>query len=324
MKATALFILAAACTLFWLGIANAQDANYSITKNLPGMGEATVYTGAPAGFDPTTASDEELQTYGYPSRPDPNDMKAYAVWQRAVSTTRVTPELVPNPNRFHRPNQKMGSFVSGNWSGYSVVKGSPTFDEVVGLWIVPSVNSESGSFTGYSSMWVGIDGNCVCDDLVQDGTEQEWDGGKAVYYAWIEFIPNSELVASGFTVQPGDVIYATSSFKNGKGVYFVSNFNTNKSFSASLSVPKGAKFSGLSVEWIIERTEVGGSFSNPLPHYAYAYMDDAWAYRSGSASKVTYLDGDSENIVMEQGGTKLSKAYEQDGDSMWFEWLAYK
>ena len=53
-----------------------QDANYAISNNLPGMSAVTVYAGAPAGLDPTTASDEELQAYGYPRRPDPNDQKA--------------------------------------------------------------------------------------------------------------------------------------------------------------------------------------------------------------------------------------------------------
>jgi hypothetical protein len=28
-------------------------------------------------------------------------------------------------------------------------------------------------------------------------------------------------------------------------------------------------------------------------------------------------------ITMIQGSTPLAKAYEQDGDSLWFDWLAY-
>ncbi len=198
---------------------SSQDPNYAISKDLPGIPGVTVYAGAPAGFDPTSASEEGLQAYGYPHRPDPDDTKAYAAWRRAVGTTRITAALVPNPGRFHRPNQRVATLatlknttkvVAANWSGYSLVGGSPVFDQVVGLWVVPNIGSQFESFTGYSSMWVGIDGNCQCNDLIQDGTEQEWVNGVAKYSAWIEFLPESEIVIPNFPVSPGDIIYATS------------------------------------------------------------------------------------------------------------------
>jgi hypothetical protein len=337
VKTTVLFIVPAVYALFWLGTASAQDSSYAISNNLPGIGVATLYTGAPSGFDPTKASDADLQTYGYPRRPDPSDKKAYAVWRRAVSATRVTPELVPNPGRFHRPGQQVttGSTVKNttnvsflNWSGYALIGGSPVFDEVVGVWIVPNINTQFESFTGYSSMWIGIDGDCTCDDLVQDGTEADWVGGKATYDAWIESIPNPEIVIKNFPIQPGDVISAYSLVGTKSGVvtgsYYIANFNTNKAVSASLPIPTGATFSGKSAEWIFERTEVNGSFENPLPFYAYAYMDNAYAYRTGSSKSIGYLSEANQDITMvDPAGKKLSKAYEQDSDSLWFEWLAY-
>ena len=337
MKTTKLCILAITLLLFCIGFASAQNANFVISANLPGISGATIYTGAPEGFNPITASDTDLENYGYPRRPDLSDKKAYSLWRRAISTTRVTPELVVNPDRFHRPNQRLTAGAthknttkvsSGNWSGYSLVGGSPKFDEVVGVWIVPNIASQFESFTGYSSMWVGIDGNCDCNDLIQDGTEHDWINGKPTYDAWVEFIPEPEVVLNNFPIQPGDVISAYSEVgtKNGvtTGFYYIANFNTNKSVSTSLAMPKGDVFSGLSAEWIFERTEVGGTFQHPLPYYAYAYMDDAWAYRTGSKSKIDYLSEANENITMVgETGTKLSDAYEQDSDSMWFEWLAY-
>jgi hypothetical protein len=314
-----------------------QNSNYTILNQLPGRSEVAVYTGAPTGFDPTTASDEELQAYGYPRRPDPNDKKAYGMWQRAVGTTRIAAELQPNPGRFHRPNQRLATgptvknttkVTAANWSGYALVGGSPVFDEVVGIWVVPNIGSQFESFTGYSSMWVGIDGDCNCNDLIQDGTEQDWVNGKAKYAAWIEFIPESEIVIPNFPVFPGDIIYATSSvgIKDGviTGFYFMANFNTNISVSASIPMPAGDTFSGQSAEWVVERTDVNGSFNNPLPYYAYAFMDDAWAYRAGSNQRITYSSEANENFTMVEGSTHLSEAYEQDSDSMWFKWLAYQ
>jgi Peptidase A4 family len=312
--------------------------SYSSTVSLPKVGEITTYNGAPEGFDPVSAADSQLEDYGYPRRPDPGDTKAYADWVKAVSTTRITPELSINPNVVHRPNQRVGAATaasnsntvktqSSNWSGYSLTAAGAPFREVVGLWVVPSINNQFRSFTGYESEWVGIDGNCNCNDLIQDGTEQDWTGGKPSYYAWIEFIPQPEVKINNFPVAPGDVIYAYASVgkKNGvvAGFYFIANYNTRKSVSASLNIPKNTKFSGLTAEWILERTQVNGSFSRPLPFYARAYMDDAYAYRSGSNRAINYTSEANENITMVEGSTPLSKAYVEDATSLWFQWLAY-
>jgi hypothetical protein len=78
--------------------------------NLPG---ATTIAAPPAGFDPLSASDEDLQYYGFPPRPNQNtNAEAYAVWERAIkaSQTRVTP-ILEQTNIFHGPakqNTKMG------------------------------------------------------------------------------------------------------------------------------------------------------------------------------------------------------------------------
>jgi hypothetical protein len=313
----------------------ASGQEYATPVTLPGITGATTYNAVPQGFDPVYASQQQLQEYGFPNRPDPNDTKAYADWLRAVSVTRITPQLVPT-TRYHLPNQRLTKGVvegnttkstSGNWSGWSLIGGSPVLNEVVGLWVVPSVGSQSKSINGYMSEWVGIDGNCKCNDLIQDGTEQQYTGGKATYYAWIEFIPESEVVIQNFPVAPGDVIYAYSAVgvKNGAitGLYYIANYNTKKAVSASLTIPPKTTYAGQSAEWIVERTEVGGSFTNPLPNYADAYMDDAYAYRSGSSHAIAYTSEANENIVMAQSGTSLSDATEQDSDSMWFHWLAY-
>ena len=160
-------------------VAHGQD--YATPVSLPGMTGVTTYNSVPQGFDPVYASQQQLQEYGFPNRPDTNDTKAFADWLRAVSVTRITPELVPT-TRYHLPNQRLSKAVvegntahstSGNWSGWSLLGGSPVFDEVVGLWVVPSVNNQFSSINGYMSEWVGIDGNCKCNDLIQDGTEQQ-------------------------------------------------------------------------------------------------------------------------------------------------------
>ena len=340
MKNTAL-LLAAALVLAATAYGQEPDPAFSHAVKIQGAKtpnlQFTIFTGAPTGFNPETASASELMTYGYPRRPDFSDTVAYSRWLKQASTTRVDSKLVVDPLRYHRPNQRLKTLstianttnsTSGNWSGYSLVKGSPKFDEVVGDWIVPNVNTQFSNITGYSSMWVGIDGNCSCNDLIQDGTEHDWVKGTVTYDAWIEFIPEAEVVIPGFAVQPGDVVGANSSVVitggNTYGYYYITNYNTKQSFSGRILMPAGDSWAGQSAEWIVERTQVGGSFNNPMPNYGYAFMSDAWAYRAGSTKKITYLSEPNENITMvDSSGTHLSHSFVLDNLSMWFQWLAY-
>ena len=336
MKRTPVYALALISALA-AGSMVASAQSYDNQVKLPGITGLISHDGIPEGFDAVNASAEQLEAYGFPMRPDQSDAKAYAKWVKAVSMTRIKGEYI-NTGRYHRPIQKMGpakkdaesnisKLQSGNWSGYAITSAGKPFVQVEGLWIVPTVANTKAGENGYMSEWVGIDGDCSCNDLIQDGTEQQFTNGQASYYAWIEFIPDSEVEVPNFPVAPGDVVEAYSWVTEKSGVvygnYYLANYNTGKTVSTSLTIPPKTSYSGLSAEWIVERTEVNGSFSNPLPFYAYTYMDDAFAWRNGSSTAIPYLSKANQNIEMYQNSTALSKAYSQDSDSMWFEWLAY-
>jgi hypothetical protein len=325
-------------------VASAQ--NYSREVKVPGVTRIISHDAVPDGFDPVAASDAQLEEYGFPSRPDPNDAKVYASWLRAVSVSRVRGEWM-NTGRFHLPNQRKGTSVanavdnisdeaSGNWSGFAI-EGGKAFKQVEGRWAVPSVGNQYGiGGNGYMSEWVGIDGDCNCNDLMQDGTAQQWTGGSAQYYGWVEYYPEPEVEVSSFPVSPGDVIQAYTEAIEKSGVvyasFYMANINTQKAVSGTLEIPSGAKFSGLSAEWIVERTEVNGSFTNPLPFYAYAYMDDAIAWRgsikSSPSGPINFSKEANQNICMSSGtkckaSTNISTVSELGSDTMLFTWDHY-
>jgi hypothetical protein len=321
-------------------IASAQ--NYSNEVKLPGITGLISHDAVPEGFDPVSASDAQLDEFGFPPRPDTND-PSYSRWVRAVSFARVPGQYI-NTGRYHRANQSKGPIASNsadnitlegstNWSGYALTGGS-TLTKVEGVWIVPSVNNQYGiGGNGYMSEWVGIDGDCSCDDLIQDGTEQDWIGGAPHYDAWIEFIPESELEISSFPVAPGDVIqmYSWETKVGGvvKGNYYYANINTQKAGSATLTIPPHTSFSGKSAELIVEKTQVNGSTANPLPFYAYTWTGFAYAFR-GSSSSIPLVSNATQNIVLcpETGtcdsATELSTASSQSADSLWFTWHHYE
>jgi len=115
------------------------------TLNLPG---ATTIDAPPAGFDPITASEQDLAYHGFPPRPDQNATpKAYATWVKAMnaSKTRVVPKLEQTeiyhgpvkPAKLANPmsvefapglaSQPSNTAYSYNWSGYVDFSGATSY-----------------------------------------------------------------------------------------------------------------------------------------------------------------------------------------------------
>jgi len=87
----------------WCGIARAQTATTSagLETEIPGV---SAFTRPPANFNPMTATDAELDRYGFPPRPS-RELGAdlLARWERRVmSQTRIVPQL-RQTNTFHTP-----------------------------------------------------------------------------------------------------------------------------------------------------------------------------------------------------------------------------
>jgi Peptidase A4 family len=83
------------------------------------------------------------------------------------------------------PNHKIGHSSSSNWAGYAVTGGSYT--SVSSAWTQPAVNC-SVTATGWSSFWVGLDGD-TSSTVEQTGTEADCSNGHAVYSGWYEMYP---------------------------------------------------------------------------------------------------------------------------------------
>jgi hypothetical protein len=208
------------------------------------------------------------------------------------------------------------------------------FTNVVAYWAVPNVASQAaGTGNGYSSMWVGLDGSGT-QDLIQDGTASDWINGKAVYNAWVEVLPSAEVVVTGLTISPGDAIYASTQYvvTSGKASahFNLVNLNTKQNVSTSIAFPSTLKFTGQSAEWVVERTEVNGSFEHPMPRYGVAFMSAAYAQRAGSttlypANATPASVATTEYLTMYDTPTKtnLSEPFPQGVDSITFEWLNY-
>jgi hypothetical protein len=175
----------------------------------------TAIAGAPKGFDPLTATNRELLSYGLPQRPDKTvDAKAYQIWERAMLAVKpaagvaagtghtssnpmtatdvkakpfTSREMMPAKSAAKSNLDGTVSYDSLNWSGIanfnSLAKwnAKTSFDEVVSVWNVPVSDHPFGDLPcsegpWYEVSWNGIDG-AFNGDVVQGGSLIYWDGG---------------------------------------------------------------------------------------------------------------------------------------------------
>jgi hypothetical protein len=105
----------------------------------------------------------------------------------------------------HAPNHKISHSQSTNWSGYAV-SGHGPYTTVSSHWTQPAVNCVQTP-TGYSSFWVGLDGDTT-STVEQTGTEADCSSGAASYYGWYEMYPKFPVNYSN-PVAPGDSMSAS-------------------------------------------------------------------------------------------------------------------
>jgi hypothetical protein len=278
----------------------------------------------PQGFDALTASDQDLEYYGFPPRPNEVDSaKAFATWKQAMlaSKTRIAPSLQAT-NIFHGPaklkqsnaNQISNNVSSYNWSGYARYSpvagyGNSSAYFVYADYVVPIARQAFGACTGgwdYSSDWVGIDGY-GSSDVLQAGTESDafcWIfGSSSLYSPWFEWYPNGETRITNLPAAAGDdyfvEVWSTSATA---GHAYLVNRSTNQAVSISFSAPAGTRLVGNSTEWITERPGVNGSLATLTNYVATPFWDAFGETFAGSvnapynSTPITMLDNASNPI----------------------------
>ena len=352
---TAVLVLATPLAGIAQNVANAphklQPNEHAL--NLPG---ATTIEAPPAGFDAINASDQDLQYYGFPPRPDQNATpKAYASWVKAIkaSKTRIVPKL-EQTEIFHGPVKQAktpanstavenalaatsaasNTSYSYNWSGYvdfsgATSYGSTSFYYLTNVFTVPVAEQAFGACTGgwdYGSAWNGIDG-WGSGDVLQAGIEFDayCSGGyRSPYYsAWYEWFPYGEVRISGFPIVPGDDIFVevwhTSSTQ---GYAYLVNYNNNQSVTIGFTAPANTYLVGNSAEWVVERPSVNGSLAT-LTNYimdpfwdAHAYTEAYAFYDIDEATPVDMLDNNGA-VISYPNYLGLQAFYMQDTGSAW-------
>lgn len=299
-----------------------------LATNIPG---ATSFATAPHGFDPLTASDQDLQYYGFPPKPNQiTSAKAFATWSKAMkaSTHHIAPTLQVT-NIFHGPSRKpeavslasapkseSNTYGSSNWSGYVNLSGSSNYGNgsfyfLLAEYVVPTANQAFGACTGnwdYSSSWVGIDG-WNSGDVLQAGTESDaYCNGSthATYYSpWFEWYPNGETRITNLPIAAGnDYFVEVWNTNSTTGHAYLVNENTNQYVNLTFYAPSGTTLKGNSAEWVVERPTVGGSLATLTNYIAEPFWDAEAETFAGSFFDVG--SSSSQPVTMYNGSNPIS------------------
>jgi hypothetical protein len=189
------------------------------------------------------------------------------------------------------PIHKLMNSTSSNWSGYAVTGGR--FTTVSATWTQPAVNC-SVTPTGWSSFWVGLDGDTT-NTVEQTGTEADCSSGTAVYSAWYEMYPKFPKNYAD-TVRPGDN-FSSSVTTDGRGNFTLTLSDTTRGWSHTTSARlKSAKLG--SAEVIAEAPSSSGGVL-PLADFGTAGFSGMKVNGATVTSSTAGLD----RIDMASGGT---------------------
>jgi Peptidase A4 family len=210
----------------------------------------------PDGFDPQTASEENLLRYGFPRRPDPErEPHLMRLWQRAFALAprlqmiKAELEVDDIMKKRNLPQGRGLDFQPKGWAGVIVPTASLGFspyepaNTVFAQWVVPRIYPVVGDPTTplRVGFWVGLDGSdSTSYELLQAGTAATITGNNVSYWAWTEWFTSEYQTPYQITnlqIQPGDLVSVLVCAPQ-PGLGFVSMMNYRTRQAISVGVPR--------------------------------------------------------------------------------------
>lgn len=248
--------------------------------------KVSVARSLPHGFNPLTATNQELEKYNFPPRPSGGaDLTA---WTKAMQHFKefITPKygksnmhtdlatgqpgLSSNSDSGSVANATgTGNYYTDNWSGYVDYNTTGNdFTDVHGTWTVPSISSPDNS---YYSSWVGFGGFTFSGhsspSVMQAGVQAELNnsGGFSLTPWWEIYPYNYEQPITNLTISPGDTLYTDISYTTNNGgtfSWYLEDETTGQAIPVQKITGVSPYYDGTEAEWIVERPTVNGSLSS--------------------------------------------------------------
>ena len=229
--------------LFGAGAAQAHPTGGATTieATAPGQPIPNYYPPVPPGFDPLTATDAELQHYGFPLPPPASHPAALASWRQAMADahTEVASTAATSSETATNMLTVSSSAPLTNWAGWISIgsnNNNVVYTETSANFTVPNVSGSSSYTSGaYQSapgllLWTGMGG------ATGTSTERSVDqaGVAAIqtstpqYRFWYEDYPYFSMVYHGPGIKAGQTAYVNVSFSSSSYVttYYLENLTT--------------------------------------------------------------------------------------------------
>lgn len=237
----------------------------------------------PSGFNPLTATDTELDEYGFPTRP--TDSERLSVWTDVMKHYKRTlqPETIQLLNR----NQtEVAKSTDQPWAGYtsSEVNNSP-WVSVWGEYIQPEENTSTQHHSSDVDAWVGL-GGYYNPGLIQCGTTTytKPSGDYSEYtVGWFEYLstPQIDPVYYQTLCNPGDTIFAEVDYNSvgGTAKFDVEDVTTGTNILMKTVTSLSTDYDGSHADWTCEQS---------APYLLDCYSVN-WSYcYATNANNVTY------------------------------------
>lgn len=205
----------------------------------------------------------------------------------------------PKPIQSKLSITEIKAILSTNWSGYVAVTDfadpeTHSVSMVSGAWIVPKLTATSVDSS--SAIWVGIDGFADNSPTVEQiGTQQNFVGGSASYFAFFELFPGAAFQIVGFPIRPGDLVGGEVAYTgHHKFLLYIMNFTVGV-FTVIPAKVKGAKRN--SAEWIVEAPTISSTLQ-PLANVGSVPFVQCTAKIEGDVGSISDDDWKHAAIIM--------------------------
>lgn len=226
----------------------------------------------PEDFNPIDATNEELERYCFPPRP--NNENELNDWIRMMDNYKGTPIPEVTTIEVSKRKTRALSYVSNYASttiyayadfraGYSAIThGTTEISQVQMNYAQPTILSTSDNCKNLYGIGIGNDYREVSIGTGSNGMNNN--------FVWIRCvsdnpsIPLEEIEITSLIVNPGDSIHLYISYEkeNNKVTYYIANNTTGQSTNGYLIRNAADYYSGISAQWFVERGVDDGKLLN--------------------------------------------------------------